>query len=179
MSTDIREPVQLMDRKYLIDLLTEYIRNIEIVQLYGTMHRFLPQQLNTAQDELHELEYPVRQAIDGAKQGLGNFKVDRQLSLDKRWNAARLAAIQARGIYGYAEEVRRSLMPDSPTISADGLHPWVWESAKQLLDSGHHVEAIGAALRTVNARLQQKLGRRDVSEKALVEQAFSLKPNTT
>jgi len=175
---DVRKAVQLVDRKYLIDLLTDFIENVE------TVHRFsftpsipaLALQSRTAQETLVELGYPVREAINAARPGLGNFTVDHQLSPGKRWDAARMAAIRARGIYNYAEGIRRSLIPDSPTLAADGLHPWVWESAKRLLESGHYVEAIGAALRTVNARLQQKIGRQDVSEKALVEQAFSLDP---
>jgi Protein of unknown function (Hypoth_ymh) len=42
--------------------------------------------------------------------------------------------------------------------------------------AGSRQEAVNAAARSVNARLQQKLDRHDASESALVREAFSLDP---
>jgi len=61
----------------------------------------------------------------------------------------------------------------SPTLSASGLHPWVWNGARSLWGSGHYAEAVGAAARQVNAETQTRVGRRDVSETTLFQQCFS------
>ncbi|MFJ3633826.1 TIGR02391 family protein [Streptomyces sp. NPDC090112] len=43
------------------------------------------------------------------------------------------------------------------------MHPWAWEGARPLWQSGHLREAVTAAARKVNAETQNKLGRKDVS----------------
>ncbi|MFC9454469.1 TIGR02391 family protein [Streptomyces sp. NPDC056983] len=58
-------------------------------------------------------------------------------------------------------------------MSADAMHPWVWEGAKSLWQSGHYREAVGAAARKVNAETQNKLGHRRNSETDLFKQALS------
>jgi hypothetical protein len=64
----------------------------------------------------------------------------------------------------------------APRLSASHLHPWVWDGARSLWQSGHYREAVGAAARKLNAETQNKLGRRDVSETDLFNQSFSLDP---
>jgi hypothetical protein len=58
-------------------------------------------------------------------------------------------------------------------IEAEALHPWVWNAAEDLWASGHWGEALEAALKVVNAKLQDKTNRRDVSEVDLVNRAWS------
>ncbi len=70
-------------------------------------------------------------------------------------------------------EVAAKLGSTAPRLSADELHPWVWDAARPQWDSGHHAEAVRAAASSLNSRLQQRVGRRDISDKALVEQSFS------
>lgn len=60
-------------------------------------------------------------------------------------------------------------------IDTDALHPWVWHAAEDLWASGHWGAAVEAALKVINAKLQEKVGRRDVSEVDLVNQAWSSK----
>lgn len=64
---------------------------------------------------------------------------------------------------------------DSPTMSADGLHPWVWSAASSLWASGAHRAAVWAAMVNVNSRMQKKLGRTDLGEMKLIQEAFSVK----
>jgi Protein of unknown function (Hypoth_ymh) len=66
------------------------------------------------------------------------------------------------------------MRPDSPDLVADELHAWVWEAAAALWNAGSMQEAVHAAARSVNARLQQKLGRRDLADARLCREAFSL-----
>lgn len=61
----------------------------------------------------------------------------------------------------------------SPRISAAALHADVWSAAAAQWGVGHRHEAVLAAAKIVNSRLQAKVSRRDVSEVDLVRQAFS------
>ncbi|WP_280247396.1 MULTISPECIES: TIGR02391 family protein [Nocardia] len=62
---------------------------------------------------------------------------------------------------------------ESPRISASGLHPMVWTAASPHWATGHRHEAVLAASKVANSLLQARVGRRDVSERDLVQQAFS------
>lgn len=60
-----------------------------------------------------------------------------------------------------------------PRLNGPALHPWVWEAARSLWQSRHYREAVLAAAVRVNRETQAKLERRDISETALFQQAFS------
>jgi hypothetical protein len=83
-------------------------------------------------------------------------------------------ALRAIGVHELGAEARERMRPDSPDLPADRLHPWVWEAAAPLWEAGSTQEAVHAAARSVNARLQQKLGRRDRADASLCREAFSL-----
>ena len=70
-------------------------------------------------------------------------------------------------------EIRENLGETAPDLRADKMHPWIWEGARSLWESGHYAEAVGAAAKKLNAETQNKVRRRDVSETDLVNQAFS------
>ncbi len=63
----------------------------------------------------------------------------------------------------------------SPQLSAASLHNDVWSAASTQWKTGHRQEAVLAAAKSVNSRLQAKLDRRDVTEVKLVQAAFSEK----
>jgi len=98
---------------------------------------------------------------------------DIALSEANRWSRHREAAIRATTILERQEELREKLGDNAPTLDASRLHPWAWEGARSLWQSCHYREAVTAAARKVNAETQNKLGRRDVSELDLFNQAFS------
>ena len=56
------------------------------------------------------------------------------------------------------------------------MHRWVWEGGRSLWQSRHFGEAVEAAAKKLNAETQNKIGRRDVSESDLFNQAFSDDP---
>lgn len=58
-------------------------------------------------------------------------------------------------------------------IDTEALHPWVWHAAEDLWASEHWGEAVEAAAKVINAKMQDKVGRRDVSEVSLVNSAWS------
>ena len=64
--------------------------------------------------------------------------------------------------------------PPGPTLGADSLHPTVWDAARSFWRSNHRSQAVEQAAKSVNAALQDRLGRRDVDNTKLVQEAFSL-----
>lgn len=95
-------------------------------------------------------------------------------SANNRWARHREAAIRAREILIREREIKENLGDDAPELSAASLHPWVWSGASSLWASGHYREAVGGAVRKLNAETQNKVARRDVSEADLFKQAFTL-----
>lgn len=93
-----------------------------------------------------------------------------------RWQqhhqAAQRALVQLRD----GAELAVRLGDNAPVLSASNLHPWVWEGARSLWQSGHYREAVRAASVKVNAETQNKLRRRDLSETKLFQQALSNDP---
>ena len=73
-------------------------------------------------------------------------------------------------------EIRLNLGDEAPELNAKSLHPWVWDGARSLWQSNHFAEAVEAAAKRLNAQMQSKLGRRDVSEATLFQQGFSDDP---
>ncbi len=104
------------------------------------------------------------------------WRTDIELRKSNRWTRHREAAIRARAELARQEEIRKNLGDDAPELSAANLHPWVWGGASSLWHSGHFREAVEGAIRKLNAETQNKLGRRDVSETDLFNQAFSEQP---
>lgn len=116
-------------------------------------------------------EVPVRQIENAYAPGLGDYDAHGQ----DDWYAARMAALHALGLAQSAEEIAEFLRPTSPALAADELHPWVWDPAAPLWAAEAYQDAVLAAARTLNRRLQQKVGRHDVGEYDLAMQSFDLK----
>lgn len=95
-------------------------------------------------------------------------------NLRNRWYQHREAAQRALAVLVRHDELAEKLGDNAPRLSASHLHPWVWESAKTLWSSGHYRNAVGAAALAINDLTQSKVGRRDVSEVKLFQEAFSL-----
>ncbi|GLZ49219.1 hypothetical protein Acsp06_54040 [Actinomycetospora sp. NBRC 106375] len=98
-----------------------------------------------------------------------------------RWYQHLEASRRALAVIRRQPEIDAALGDDAPRLSASSLHPWVWDGARSLWQSGHFREAVGAAARKLNAETQNKLGRQDISETDLFNQAFNTeapKPGT-
>ncbi len=91
------------------------------------------------------------------------------------WNVVQMC-LRARSLIERHDEIETALGVAAPVLSSASLHPWVWEAARTYWETEHYSDAVSAAAKSLNARLQQKLGRRDVSEGKLVQEAFSLDP---
>jgi uncharacterized protein (TIGR02391 family) len=91
------------------------------------------------------------------------------------WRAHNLAQ-RALGILDDRDEWAIRLQPDAPTLSADKFHHWVWDAAQTFWESAHYRAAVDAAATAINAHTQTKVGRRDISDNDLMNQAFTEKP---
>jgi hypothetical protein len=130
-------------------------------------------------DKLISLDPVMRDLMNAAQPNLGNYQEAGSggwsyYAADYWFNLVRYRVLQAIGIHELGEEAKQRMQPDSPDLVADQLHPWVWEAAAPMWRAGSAQEAVHAAARSVNARLQQKLGRHDVADAKLCREAFSL-----
>lgn len=86
-------------------------------------------------------------------------------------------AMDGRLVIG--ERVRRArAASQTPTPVVEQLHPSVWDAAAPQWAAHHLHDAVLAACKAVNATLQAKVGRSDLSEVQLVQAAFSLRPGS-
>ncbi|GAA3771070.1 hypothetical protein GCM10022240_24080 [Microbacterium kribbense] len=71
-------------------------------------------------------------------------------------------------------ETRAILGNDAPTMAADALHPLIWDAASKHWNVGHYSAAVQRAATTLNAEVQDRVGRHDVSDAGLMQQTFCL-----
>jgi hypothetical protein len=90
--------------------------------------------------------------------------------------SAQTLVARAMGILDDADEWGVRLKPEAPTLPADQLHRWVWDAARTFWESKHHRAAVDAAATAINAHTQTKIGRTDISDDDLMNQAFTEKP---
>ena len=83
-------------------------------------------------------------------------------------------ARRALGKLKTAEETARHISGTvAPSMAADSLHPLIWDAASKLWNDGHLTAAVQRAATFLNAHVQDLTGRHDVSDSALMAQAFS------
>lgn len=121
-------------------------------------------------DEIVKKAHVVEQILDRV---IPTWRNDLEKLDNKRWQVHRQAALRAVSEIKHREEIAEKLGDNAPQISAAALHPWVWESARSLWQSGHYRAAVQAAVTKLNAETQNKVGRRDISEKALFSESYS------
>jgi uncharacterized protein (TIGR02391 family) len=119
--------------------------------------------------ELRKREYAVKEILKSLDPELADFSLGGMVP-----ESTAIAKVK-RGLGALAdqEEVAARLAPDAPVLPADKFHPWVWDSARTLWESHHYRQAVQTAATTLNAKIQDKVQRRDVSDTKLVQEAFS------
>lgn len=127
---------------------------------------------NETRKNLRRMEPTVKEILKRLDPELASFDFEaRNGDTD-----ARNAADRGLGILAERDEWETNLAPDGPVVSASKLHPWVWQAAVTLWDSGHYRQAVHAAATALTAHTQAKLGRRDAADDALMQEAFSSNP---
>ncbi len=124
-------------------------------------------------DGLHRQEPTVKEILKRLDPALADFVLDASGGKNASPSGV-LACIQkGLGILGDQEEWAVKLLPDAPVLPADQLHPWVWDSARTLWETGHYRQAVHTAANAITAKTQAKLNRRDLSDKKLMQEAFT------
>lgn len=127
-------------------------------------------QVGPVEDPIEQLGYVVERILDLVLVG---WRDQRTSAYDDyRRPAANRALAQLRR----QAELDAKLGDAAPSLDAALMHPWVWDGARSLWRSGHFAESVTAASRKVNAEAQNKLGRRDLGETKLFQEAFSTQP---
>jgi hypothetical protein len=162
-----------MDHAWAVEKLEAFLRDIDSLIEYQAGSGGI----NTA-DELITIDPVMRDLANAARPGFGDYATPDQAYSDhdnsRYWQyTVKPWILRAIGVHKLGAEAHDRMKPDSPDLVADQFHSWVWEAAAPLWEAGSTQEAVLAAARSVNARLQQKLGRRDNSEAALCRESFS------
>lgn len=121
------------------------------------------------QSELRKREFSVKAVLKSLNPELAEFSLD---GMFPEFTAIGQVE-RGLGVLADREEVAARLVPDAPVLPADKFHPWVWNSARTLWESHHYRQAVQTAATTINAKIQDKVQRRDVSDTKLVQEAFS------
>jgi hypothetical protein len=90
-----------------------------------------------------------------------------------RWAQMREASQRAIAQLERADEIAEKLGEAGPNLRAGALHPWVWESARSLWQSGYYTQAVSAAAIKLNAEAQIRVRSRERSETDLFNVVFS------
>ncbi|GAA2507357.1 hypothetical protein GCM10010393_45220 [Streptomyces gobitricini] len=120
--------------------------------------------------QLHQSEPTVKQIL---------HRLDPQLAktvnIDVMAGVAtsRNQVLRGLGILADMDEWAVRLAPDAPSIAADQFHSWVWDAARPFWESQHFRAAVHTAASSINAHMQNKLGRSDIADDKLVQEAFS------
>lgn len=156
-----------IDREWAISELSKFITAIKIIRdpspgIFAVINV-------KSEEEISSQAYVVDRILDVV------FPNWRQEFPDPRadeWIGYYEVALRAKTALERQTEIEEKLGDNSPHIAASQLHPWIWEGARSLWNSGHFREAVSAAVRKINAETQNKIGRRDISETDLFKQAF-------
>ncbi len=108
-----------------------------------------------------------------------NWQNECRIHSNYEFGQRRDAAIHARELIVSGQEIEANLGPSGPSLSSARLHDWIWLPAKQLWSDGYYREAVQASATKLDQELQIRLGRRDITGKELVNQAFSSNPATS
>jgi len=168
-----------MDHAWLTATLRAFVADIDLLGAIqrGDAHPSI--EAGPVADRLVARDPVMREIMNAARPGFGDYMALEDTSYRAEtpdyWQFhARHWALRAIGVHELGAEARKRLQPDSPDLVADQFHPWVWDAAAPLWYAGSRQEAVHAAGRSVNARIQQKLGRHDLADARLCREAFSL-----
>lgn len=122
--------------------------------------------------EASERAHVIEQILDRVLPGWSRDRPDK----DKSYSWLRDQASRAKAALERQAKLAEKLGDNAPDMGAANLHPWAWENGRSYWNTGHYHQAVMQAAIRINAETQAKLGRVDVSETALFNEAFSLNP---
>lgn len=133
------------------------------VVVFGTHMRGL-------ETEASQRAHVVEQILDRVLPG---WRKDRPKK-DTQYDWLRDQASRGKAALHRSAELAERLGDGAPDMDAANLHPWAWENGRSYWNTGHYHQAVMQAAIRINAETQARLGRMDVSEVDVFNQAFSL-----
>jgi hypothetical protein len=121
--------------------------------------------------ELRRKEPETKQILEVLGDDLADFDFDDADGLSE----AREALVKGLAIFDGFDEIEKEMSSrtsEAPVLAADQFHPWVWEAARDLWDSGAYSAAVQKAARAINHHAQDRLDRYDVADTQLMREAF-------
>lgn len=168
-----------MDTAWAVDELDTFLKLAELYRRPGPpgVTHFTNRLSNRGrQDEIVAAAQVVEQILDRVLPGWrAEIPSDRNKTIN-RWCQHIEAVQRAQAALRRQAEIQERLGDNAPQLNAACLHLWAWEGARSLWQSGHYRDAVRAACVKLNTETQNKLGRRDISEVDLFNQAFSADP---
>lgn len=133
------------------------------VTYFGTVMR-------GSKTEASQQAHVVEQILDRVHPGWSKERPRK----DPGFSWLRDRASRAKSALEREPELTEKLGDNAPDMDAANLHPWAWENGRSYWNTGHYHQAVMQAAMRINAETQTKLERKDVSEVALFNEAFSL-----
>ena len=119
--------------------------------------------------EASERAHVIEKILDRVFPGWSAQKPEK----DPKFTWLRDQAARAKAAIERASELAKKLGDNAPDMDAANLHPWAWENGRSYWNTRHFHQAVMQAAIHINAETQAKLGRKDLSETALFNEAFS------
>jgi uncharacterized protein (TIGR02391 family) len=161
-----------MDRTWMREKLEAYMALLDRFGALPDHDRWRSPQGQALTSQLRRQEPTVKEILKRLDPQLAKFDFE----VVAGHLEARSLVERGLGVLEDQEEWATRLAPDAPALPADRFHPWVWESARTLWSTQHYRQAVQAAATAITAHTQTKLGRRDLSDKKLMEAVFSTSP---
>jgi hypothetical protein len=124
-------------------------------------------------EQVDQLLPGIRHILNSIEPGLCEFKYGGLAGSTAAAQAARIGIGILRDHEAIKTELRASGISDAPSLQ---LHRRVWDSSRSFWQLGRRAEALAAAWKAVNAHIQERIGRRDLSDTKLVQAAFGIEP---
>jgi uncharacterized protein (TIGR02391 family) len=89
------------------------------------------------------------------------------------WSDGRDNVLRAIAMLRDQEEIEANVGPIGPVVAAGNLHSVVWDAAVKLWNDGHFGQAVQRAATFLSAHVKDRVGRHDIQDVPLMQQAFS------
>lgn len=163
--------VAKLDTEWAISEIDQFLQvTAQVVPNMGDGIAFLGTVMRGSETDASARAHVVEQILDRVLPG---WSKDRPVK-DAKFTWLRDQASRAKAALQRSAELAEKLGDNAPDMDAANLHPWAWENGKSYWNTSHYHQAVMQAAIRINAETQAKLGRMDVSEVALFNEAFSL-----
>jgi len=162
--------VAKLDTEWAISEIDQFLQvTAQVVPNMGDGIAYFGTVMRGSETDASASAHVVEQILDRALPG---WRKDRP-GKDGEFTWLRDQASRAKAALQRSAELAEKLGDNAPDMDAANLHPWAWENGKSYWNTGHYHQAVMQAAMRINSETQAKLGRMDVSEVALFNEAFS------